>query len=206
MLNPAKLRHRVIIQRPVETQDSQTGAINVSWQDVSTVWASIEPLSVKEIIAAQAEDSKMSGRITIRYRSDIDHSYRLYHAAKNMIYNVEGILADKESGLEYLTIPVSEGVRYTQSAAIVPVILEYPGITGTPQDGQTLTASTGLWANEPETYAYQWYINDLPVSGAVSSTWIIDALVNDIVTVGVVASNAAGGSVEAFSDGVIITS
>lgn len=204
MLNPARLRHRIVIQKPVETQDSNTGAITTTWQDVATVWATIEPLSVKEIIAAQAEDSKMSGRITIRYRSDINHSYRLYHAAKNMIYNVEGILADKESGLEYLTIPVSEGVRYTQAPKIIPVVLTYPEITGTPQDGQTLTASTGLWANEPETYAYQWYVNDIAVSGAVSSTWIIDALVNDIVTVGVVASNGAGGSVEAFSDGVIV--
>lgn len=198
------LRHRVVIQKPVETQDSNTGAITTTWQDIATVWAAIEPLSVKEIIAAQAEDSKMTGRITIRYRSDIDHSYRLYHAAKNMIYNIEGVLADKESGLEYITLPVSEGVRYTQAPAIIPVVLTYPEITGTPQDGQTLTASTGLWANEPETYTYQWYVNDIAVSGAVSSTWIIDALVNDIVTVGVVASNGAGGSVEAFSDGVIV--
>lgn len=204
MLNPARLRHRIVIQKPVETQDSNTGAITTTWEDVATVWAEISALSVKEIIAAQAEDSKMTGRITIRYRSDIDHSYRLYHAAKNMIYNVEGILADKESGLEYLTLPVSEGVRYTQAPKIIPVVLTYPEITGNPQDGQTLTASTGLWANEPETYAYQWYVNDIPVSGAVSSTWIIDALVNDIVTVGVVASNGAGGSVEAFSDGVIV--
>jgi SPP1 family predicted phage head-tail adaptor len=112
MLAAGKLRHRVVIQKPVETQDTNSGAINTTWQDLATVWAAIEPLSVKELIASQTEDSKLVGRVTIRYRSDIDHSYRIYHDAKGVYYNIEGILADKESGLEYITIPVSQGLKY----------------------------------------------------------------------------------------------
>lgn len=111
MLNPGKLRHRVIIQQPVDAQDQNTGATVRTWSDVATVWAAIEPLSAREFVAAQSEDSKVSARVTIRYRSGISHEMRLYHAAKGQYYNIEGVLSDKESGLEYITIPVSEGLR-----------------------------------------------------------------------------------------------
>jgi len=113
MLNAGRLRHRLVIQRRVETQNSSTGYMTVTWQDVATVWAAIEPLSVKELLSAQIEDSKITSKVIIRYRSDIalDNTYRLYHAHKNTYYNIEGFLTDKESGLEYWTIPVSSGIR-----------------------------------------------------------------------------------------------
>lgn len=113
MLNAGKLRHRVVIQQAVETQDSNTGAINVVWQDVATVWAAIEPLSAREFIAAQAEDSSITTRITIRYRRDISAKMRLHHRAKNVFYDIHGILSDKNSGLEYITLPCSEGLKYS---------------------------------------------------------------------------------------------
>jgi len=130
---------------------------------------------------------------------------RLYHAAKDQYYNIEGVLSDKDSGLEYITLPCSEGVRYIDGDMVVPDILEYPKITGVPEVGQVLTASNGVWANDPTGYAYQWYLNDLPVVSATAQTWLVAASINDIVTVGVVASNAAGDSEEAISDGVLIT-
>lgn len=206
MIQAGKLRHRVVIQSPVETQDQNDGSVIVQWEDIATVWASIEPLSAKEFIAAQSETSQITTRITVRYRSDITAKMRLYHASKDMYYNIEGVLADKDSGLEYLTLPCSTGVRFDEgdSSAVIPVVLDYPVITGITIVGGVLTASTGLWANEPVSYSYQWYVNDVAVVGATSSTWIIDAEIDDIVTVGVVASNSAGNSVEAFSDGVLV--
>lgn len=113
MLNPARLRHRVVIQKPVETQSSVDGSMAVSWVDVATVWAAIEPLSTRELIAAQAENSLVSAKIIMRYRNDFDHACRLYHAHSGKYYNIHGLLEDKDSGLEYLTLPVSEGIRYT---------------------------------------------------------------------------------------------
>lgn len=111
-LEAGKLRHRVTIQEPVETQDQQTGAMDVVWTDITKVWSAIEPLSAKEFIAAQSEDSEVTTRITIRYRADINEKMRLYHPAKNTYYNIKGILSDKDSGLEYLTLPCSQGLRY----------------------------------------------------------------------------------------------
>ena len=103
------LRHQVIIQRPDYTQDPVTGEMTPSWIEVAKTWASVEPLSTREFVAAAANQSKVSARIVIRYRIGIDATMRILHRDK--IYNIEGVLADKVSGLEYLTLPCSEGVN-----------------------------------------------------------------------------------------------
>lgn len=103
-----KLRHRITLQRPGLSQDPQTGEMLPGWQDVATVWSSIEPLSAREFIAAQAGQSEVSARIVIRYREGMDATMRAVHRGKT--YNIHGVLADPKSGLEYLTLPVSEGV------------------------------------------------------------------------------------------------
>lgn len=91
--------------------DSQgpDGELLQEWVTLATCWAAIEPLSAREFIAASAEQSKVSARIVIRARDDIDASMRILHRGR--YYNIEGILPDKDSGLEYITLPVSQGVR-----------------------------------------------------------------------------------------------
>jgi Hypothetical glycosyl hydrolase family 15 len=42
------------------------------------------------------------------------------------------------------------------AAPLAPANTGLPKITGTVQEGQTLTATTGSWANSPTTYAYEW--------------------------------------------------
>lgn len=114
MINLGKFRHRLVIQNPVYTQDQNTGAMTPSWVNVATVWASIDPLSAREFVASESETSKVTARITIKYRPGINADMRLYHASKDKYYNIEGELADKDSGLEYITLPCSEGVRYQE--------------------------------------------------------------------------------------------
>jgi SPP1 family predicted phage head-tail adaptor len=109
MMKSGDLRHRITLQNPVRTQNTSTGAITLSWEDVVTVWASIKPLSTREFLAAQAAQSKVVGRIVIRYRAGVDATLRAVHNGK--IYNIEGVMADADSGLEYLTLTVSEGVQ-----------------------------------------------------------------------------------------------
>lgn len=116
-----RLRHRVRIERYAELldsngetiQDPETGEISREWTTVATVWAAIEPLSAREFIQSQATQSQISARIVIRYRDGLDAAMRLVHVRTgrdDVIYNPHGFLADVESGLEYLTIPVSNGV------------------------------------------------------------------------------------------------
>lgn len=103
-----KLRHRVTIEKPVRAQDPDTGAIEDDWQEVATVWASVEPLSAKEFVAAQATQSEVEARIKMRSRSDVDATMRILH--RGQIFNIAGVLPDPESGRHWMTLPVSRGV------------------------------------------------------------------------------------------------
>jgi len=117
-----RLRHRVRIERFADNldsngdviQDPDTGEVSRSWQIISTVWAAIEPLSAREFIQSQATQSEVTTRITVRASTDVVASDRLVHlvnGSQGRIYNPAGILPDKESGDEYLTIPCGEGVN-----------------------------------------------------------------------------------------------
>lgn len=102
------LRHRVLIQDQVTARDSD-GVVHTTWVDVATVWASVEPLSAREFIQSGQTQAAVSARITIRFRPSLLPSMRLVH--RGQIYNIAGLLPDKASGLEYMTIPVSAGVN-----------------------------------------------------------------------------------------------
>jgi SPP1 family predicted phage head-tail adaptor len=109
-MEAGKLRHRVDIQQPTHTQDTTTGAVTTTWTNLHTsVPASVEPLSVKEFLQSRTEQSETSVRVMIRYRAGLTADMRIVHRGK--VYNPQGFLADKVSGLEYLTIPCSEGVN-----------------------------------------------------------------------------------------------
>lgn len=109
-LAAGRLRHRIDIQQPVRAQDPESGSSTVTWVNQwASVPAAIEPLSAREFIAAQAEQSQITGKIIVRHVEGITAKHRIVHGER--IYNIHGVLADPESGLEYLTLPVSEGVN-----------------------------------------------------------------------------------------------
>lgn len=105
------LRHRVTFQALGITQDPGTGEEIEGW---TTVWdkvpASVEPLSARDLIAAQAGQSEASGRMVIRYRPGVLPTMRILH--RGDVYNIQGPpMPDPDSGLEYLTILVSRGLN-----------------------------------------------------------------------------------------------
>ncbi len=95
---------------------------------------------------------------------------------------------------------------YTQTHASPPVNVTAPTITGTAQQGQTLTEHHGSWTNEPTSYGYQWEQCDaagngcLPISGAMAQTYVpVPGDVGHELRVQETASNAAGPSSPATS-------
>jgi fibronectin type 3 domain-containing protein len=87
-------------------------------------------------------------------------------------------------------------------AAAPPVNTALPTISGTVQDGQTLTASPGSWSGTPPiSYAYQWRrcnsagSSCSDIAGATNTTYTLTAAdVGSTLRVAVTASNAAGSS------------
>ena len=67
------------------------------------------------------------------------------------------------------------------AAALVPIDVSVPEITGTAAQGQTLTTSTGGWGDDPTGYAYQWQRCDAAggtcadVAGATASSYAVTA-------------------------------
>lgn len=103
------LRHRVQIQTHTPTQDSGTGVITHAWVLFADVFAHVRPASVREFVAAGATASKITAAITIRYLGGVKASMRVIHGSRT--YNIEGVLPDPRSGIEFLTLPVSEVIE-----------------------------------------------------------------------------------------------
>ena len=60
------MRKRVTLQSRATTQDA-AGQQATTWADVATFWAQVEALSGREVLAAQAIQSQVSHRISLRY-------------------------------------------------------------------------------------------------------------------------------------------
>lgn len=104
------LHHRIDIMRRVDVQNIADGEMTVQLQPFAlNVAARVTPLSARELIAAQAVNSEVTARIKIRYRPGLDASMCILH--RGLTYNIAGVLPDPDSGLEYITLPVSQGLN-----------------------------------------------------------------------------------------------
>jgi hypothetical protein len=128
--------------------------------------------------------------------SDVGDTMRILVTASNAGGSAQA--ASAVTGAVEPPAPVS-------TAPLAPVNTALPAITGSAVEGQTLSASTGTWSNEPTSYAYQWQECSalgegcLSVAGATSSSYRLGASdVGDTIRVVVTASNA-GGSAAASS-------
>ena len=69
-MRAGKLRRRVTIQSPIETQGS-TGEMVVAWSEFAVVAASVEPLRGREFWAAKEQQAEVTTRIRIRYLAGV---------------------------------------------------------------------------------------------------------------------------------------
>jgi hypothetical protein len=102
------------------------------------------------------------------------------------------------------------------TAAVVaapPAVVTLPAISGSAQEGQTLTASPGTWTGTvPLSYAYQWRRCDsggagcVDIAGETSSSYaLVSADVGSTVRVAVTASNSAGSGTAASAATAVVT-
>jgi hypothetical protein len=92
-----------------------------------------------------------------------------------------------------------------------PVNKTVPTLTGTAQQGQTLTEHSGTWEGEPTSFAYQWLQCDgsgnncKPISGAATQSYVLVAAdAGHVIKVQETASNVSGTSNPAVSAGTAV--
>lgn len=76
-----RLRHRVLLQRPVRNDD-EGGAATISWEDIAIVSAAIEAMSGSERELSDGLAARTSHRVTLRYRADVSPDARLVAGAR----------------------------------------------------------------------------------------------------------------------------
>lgn len=117
-MQSGKLPHRITIEYETEgEQDQSTGYVPIIWTEFTKVWGKLEALSTKDQLQAQAINSSMTARCKIRYSikaSQIDSTMRVLFRGK--YWKIDGDpISDNQSGLEWLTLNLSEGEAEWQS-------------------------------------------------------------------------------------------
>lgn len=113
-MNPIRsgqLTRRIRIQRRSTVQDSFGGPA-LTWIDVASLWAGIEPLTGRELESAQRMASEVSHQITVRYQPIFADTrevagYRILYRAR--IFNIHTAINDEERNA-VITLLASEGL------------------------------------------------------------------------------------------------
>lgn len=71
-----RLRQRITLQKQVNVRNSY-GSVVTEWQNMTTVWAEIKPISGREYFASQQVQSEVTTQITLRYLADIEPTMRV---------------------------------------------------------------------------------------------------------------------------------
>ncbi len=108
------MRHRVVIQSPTRTSDGGGGGV-VSWSDVATVFASIEPTGGNERFFGDQNEGRITHNIILRFRRDVSHKNRIRYArvvdgtTYTQIFNIKRVI-NRDARDKYLDLLVEEGV------------------------------------------------------------------------------------------------
>lgn len=92
-MRAGELRHRITIQRAVEVSDDLKTP-TVTWQDVATVWAAVEPLSGREYLLAQNVNAELTVRIRIRYRPGVTPGMRVLYNGR--VFDIQAVIDVEE--------------------------------------------------------------------------------------------------------------
>lgn len=83
MIVSGQMRERVTILAPA-TEQSPLGEATTVWQEVATVWASVQGLSAREVLQAQQANAIITHKIRIRFFPTITHQNRLVWRGRTM--------------------------------------------------------------------------------------------------------------------------
>lgn len=99
-----KLRYKITIENVTETI-SDIGETVEEWIEFATVWAEITPLRGREYWASKQTTSEITGKIRIRYLTNITSKMRVKFGER--IFDIEAVLNTNERKIETILL-VSE--------------------------------------------------------------------------------------------------
>lgn len=88
-LRAGTLNKRVVLQTTTNTADTGGGVTQV-WADTATLWAEIDELAGREGFEAQQIASRLTHKVTIRYRTSVVPTQRLKYGTR--ILKIEAIV------------------------------------------------------------------------------------------------------------------
>ena len=136
-------------------------------------WTNSPTVFVYQWASAGAPISGAAASTYIPVTSDIGNALAVYVTAANI------------SGHNKPTASAPTGAVIN----IIPANSTVPTISGTAQVGQTLTATTGTWTNNPTSFTYQWNRAGTAISGATASSYVpVTTDIGNMLTVSVVAA------------------
>lgn len=96
-MRAGSLRHRITIEQSTQTPNDLGERIE-TWATLSQRWASVEPLSGRELETARIHHATVSHRITIRYYSSLQPTHRIKWGSR--IFSIDAILNIDERNRE----------------------------------------------------------------------------------------------------------
>jgi SPP1 family predicted phage head-tail adaptor len=109
-MQAGKLRHKVAIQKLVAGSPDQkaSGEPDTTWTThLASIWASVEPLTGRELFAAQEHHSEVEVRVRVRYREGITAKMRVVFDSRN--YDIVAVI-DREERHRELELLCKQGV------------------------------------------------------------------------------------------------
>lgn len=108
---PGELRRRVTLQQRTQGQDA-AGGILATWADLAEVSAKVEPLTGRELLAAQAVHAEITLDVIVRWRPELASPrtaarYRIRYGTRTL--SIHGVI-DIDDRRQYVVLQCAEGV------------------------------------------------------------------------------------------------
>lgn len=98
-MRAGRLRHRVRIENPVDTADSQGSATRI-WNLLRVVWAALEPLTAREQLQAAQVQHGITHNVLLRHVDGITPKSRLIFGTRT--FHIVGISNTDERKKEWV--------------------------------------------------------------------------------------------------------
>jgi SPP1 family predicted phage head-tail adaptor len=106
-MRASDLRKRVIIEQRSSSIDSEGGQA-ITWSTFAVIWAGIEPLTGRELLAAQEVQSEVTHQVQIRYLAGINTKMRVNYSGR--YFNIHAVIDENERHRQ-MTLLTSEGLN-----------------------------------------------------------------------------------------------